>query len=172
MSTDPSESPRSTYCAPFWSPVTAGGVSSPANSVWDSDERPASTPIYAPDSSVPSPDTPVAPTRGRTIQKREPLTAKSSDSFLSCTSTSTRVRSFDSVIALTMPISTSLYLTWVLPGSRPSALWKVRVISGPRSRTDLITRPMPISAAISGTSHTSDGSQPLFVEITGSCGGG
>jgi hypothetical protein len=170
MSTEPRESPRSTYCVPFWSPVTAGGVSRPVKSVCVSCPWPASTPMYAPDSSVPSPDTPVAPTRGRTIQKREPLTAKSSASFFSCTWTSTRDRSFDSLIVLTMPISTSLYFTCVLPGSSPSALWKLIEISGPRSRTDLITRPIPISAAISGTSQTSDGSQPLFVEIAGSGG--
>lgn len=64
-------------------------------------------------------------------------------------------------MVLTVPISTSLYLTWVLPGSSPSALRKLMVISGPRSNTDLTTRPMLISAAINGTSQTSEGSQPL-----------
>ena len=124
--------------------------------------------MYAPDSSVVSPDTPLAPTRGRTTQKRESLTAKSSPSLVSCTCTSTCDRSFDSVMVFTEPMSTSLYLTLVLPGSRPSALLKVIVIVGPLSVTDLITSARPISAAISGITQTSEGSQRLRGSISGS----
>src|SRR5690348_12686171 len=57
-------------------------------------------------------------------------------------------------------MSTSLYLTFVLPGSSPSAVEKLIVMSGPRSMTDLATSAMPTSAAMSGTSQTSEGSQP------------
>src|SRR5260370_36385176 len=99
--------------------------------------------------------------RGRTIQKRVSLTAKSSATFVNCTSTMTRAWSLDSVIVLTDPMSTSLYLTFVLPGSSPSALEKLIVMVGPRSTTDLTTSATPISAAISGISQTSDGSQRL-----------
>ena len=124
--------------------------------------------MYAPESSVVRPDTPLAPTRGRTTQKRESLTAKSSPSLVSCTCTSTCDRSFDSVMVFTEPTSTSLYLTLVLPGSRPSALMKLIVMVGPFSVTDLITSAMPISAAISGITQTSEGSQRLRGSISGS----
>src|SRR5579864_649984 len=159
MSIEPSESPRSVYWWPFWSPVIGGGVSRPTKSFCVSSVRPASTPMYAPDSKVPSPDTPLAPMRGLTTQKRVPLTAKSSASFVSWTSTITCDRFFASVIVFTEPTSTSLYLTLVLPGSRPSALTKLIVIVGPLSATDLMTSATPISAATSGITQTSDGSQ-------------
>jgi len=81
MSIEPSDSPRNVNWRPFWSTVTAGGDSRPTNCVCVSVARPPSTPMYAPDSSVPSPDTPLAPMRGRTTQKRLSFTAKSSASF-------------------------------------------------------------------------------------------
>ena len=46
-----------------------GGVSRPVKSVCFCGERPRSAPMYAPESSVPA-EIPVAPTRGRTTQKR------------------------------------------------------------------------------------------------------
>jgi hypothetical protein len=72
------------------------------------------------------------------------------------------------VIDFTEPISTSLYLTWVLPGSRPSALLKTIVIAGPRSVTDLMTSAMPINAATSGITQTSEGSQLRRGAMSGS----
>src|SRR5579864_6924073 len=71
-------------------------------------------------------------------------------------------------MVFTEPTSTSLYLTLVLPGSSPSALLKEMVMVGPRSVTDLITSAMPISAAISGITQTSDGSQRLRGSMSGS----
>jgi hypothetical protein len=71
-------------------------------------------------------------------------------------------------MVLTDPTVTSLYLTWVLPGSRPSALMKLIVMVGPFSVTDLITSAMPISAAISGITQTSEGSQRLRGSMSGS----
>src|ERR1700761_3546355 len=71
-------------------------------------------------------------------------------------------------MAFTRPTSTSLYLTWVLPGSSPSASLKLIVICGPFSVTDLITSATPISAAISGITQTSDGNQWLRGSISGS----
>src|ERR1700722_282556 len=124
--------------------------------------------MYAPDSSVVRPVTPLAPTRGRTTKKRVSLTAKFSASLVSWTWIRTCERSFDSVTFFTRPILTSLYLTWVLPGSSPSALLKLMLISGPFSVTDLITSAIPISAAISGITQTSDGNQWLRGSISGS----
>src|ERR1700761_685200 len=167
MSIEPSESPCRTNWWPFWSPVIGGGVSRPTKFFSLSGECPASAPMYAPESSVVRPDTPLAPTRGRTTQKRESLTAKSSPSLVNCTCTSTWDRSFDSVMVFTEPTSTSLYFTLVLPGSRPSALTKLIVMVGPFSVTDLITSAMPISAAISGITQTSEGSQRLRGSISG-----
>jgi hypothetical protein len=118
-----------------------------------------STPMYAPDSSVPSPEMPLAPTRGRTTQNRVSLAAKFSASLVSWILTSTCLKSFVRAIACTDPISTSLYLTFVLPASSPSALVKVTVTVGPFSVMALATSAMPMSAAISGMSQTKDGIQ-------------
>src|SRR4051794_26071584 len=68
----------------------------------------------------------------------------------------------------TEPITTSLYLTCVLPGSRPSALLKLMVTAGPRSVIDFTTSAMPMSAAISGTTQTREGSQPRRGSTPGS----
>jgi hypothetical protein len=84
----------------------------------------------------------------------------------------TREWFFASLIDFTKPMSTSLYLTFVLPGSSPSALMKVIVMVGPFSSTDFTTSPTPISAAISGITQTREGSQPRFVTISGSGTGG
>ena len=97
-------------------------------------DLPASAPMYAPESSVPRPGH-AACRRCAGARPRSacPSTAKSSASLVSCTSTSTREWSFDSVIVFTVPMSTSLYLTFVLPASSPSAVTKLIVIVGPRS---------------------------------------
>src|ERR1700710_2704110 len=71
-------------------------------------------------------------------------------------------------MVLTVPTSTSLYLSFVLPGSRPSALVKLMVMVGPRPATDFTTSAMPISAAISGITQTNDGIQRLRGSMTGS----
>src|ERR1700758_3690164 len=70
-------------------------------------------------------------------------------------------KSSDSVMPCTDPISTSFYLTFVLPASMPSALLKVTVTTGPFSATDLTTSATPINAEMSGTSQIRDGSQRL-----------
>src|SRR5450830_688503 len=82
--------------------------------------------------------------------------------------TSTLLKSSPRLIARTWPISTSLYLTLVLPGSSPSALLKLTVTVGPWSIMDLVTSAAPISAASKGISHTSDGSQRLALSTSGS----
>ena len=133
MSTEPSESPRSTYCVPFWSPVTAGGDSSPVKSVSVSSERPASTPMYAPDSSVPF-DTPVAPTRGRTIQKRGP--DREILRFLLELHLDEHARQvFRQLDRLDHADLDVLVLDLGLASSEPSALWKLIVICRARART-------------------------------------
>lgn len=64
--------------------------------------------MYAPESSVPSPEMPVAPTRGRTTQNRVSRFANRAASLVSWMRTTTRLKSGVSVIACTEPISTSL----------------------------------------------------------------
>src|SRR5690242_17831991 len=54
-------------------------------------------------------------------------------------------------------MSTFLYLIFVFPASRPSAVLKLIVIVGPRSQMALITSTPPINAATIGMSQTSWG---------------
>src|SRR5450830_43974 len=136
-----------------------GGCSRPANSFLVSSDLPASAPMYAPESKVLSPEIPDAATRGRTTQKRASSAVKLSASLVSCTVVTTWERSLLSLIACTRPISTSLYLTLVLPASSPSAEMKVIVMIGPRSRMILTTKVKPMTAATIGMSQTRDGSQ-------------
>jgi len=56
----------------------------------------------------------------------------------------------------TLPTTTSLYLTSVLPASKPAAVWKLMVIWGPIDSHAWITIDTPMSAATSGTNQTSE----------------
>src|ERR1700731_3176003 len=103
-----------------------------------------------PDNKVLSPETPLNATRGRTTQKRVSAAAKASAALVNSTLTSTCDRSRLSVTALTSPISTSLYLTLVLPGSMPSAVLKVMVMVGPVCNSACTTSDNPTSAATIG----------------------
>src|SRR5471032_3296007 len=66
------------------------------------------------------------------------------------------VRSSLKVMAVTVPMTTFLYLTWVLLASRPSAVRKLTVIFGPTDIQSWTTIDRPTNAATIGTSHTND----------------
>ncbi len=105
------------------------------------------------------PETPVASARGRTTQNLVSAAVKLRASWSSWTVAMTRERSSASLRLFTVPISTSLYLSRVLPASMPSAVRNEMVIVGPRSTSIRTTRVMPTSAATIGISQISDGSQ-------------
>ena len=92
--------------------------------------------------------------RGRTTQKRLSATANCCASFTRSMVTITRERSCANRTVLTSPISTSLYLTLVLPGSIPSAEEKLTVMVGPRCHNACATRERPITAANTGIAQT------------------
>lgn len=73
--------------------VTMGGFSRPRNAFCRAVERPVSTPIYAPDNSVPRPEMPSLPTRGRNTQNRVPCVANFPASLLNWMLTMTRRKS-------------------------------------------------------------------------------
>ena len=156
MSSDPRSSLCRTKLRPGAPWLTAGGLSRPLKVYRDSFESPTSAPMNAPDSSVSMPDTPPRPMRGRTTQKRVSRVAKPSALFSSATRTSTWLRSSLSRILLTRPITTFLYFTGVLPASRPSALWKLMVTSGPACSQLLTTSDNAITAASTGISQISE----------------
>src|SRR5450830_378785 len=133
-----------------------GGVSRPMKSFLLFSESPASAPINAPDNNVPIPETPLAPMRGRTTQKRESSVANDLAEASRSMVVSTWLRSSAKAIDVTLPITTFLYLTWVLLTSSPSAVRKLTVICGPACLALCTTIDNPISAATIGTSHTSD----------------
>src|SRR6185369_5741324 len=93
--------------------------------------------------------------RGRTTQNRVSSTSCAAKSLTSSAVTITVERSFAISTLLTSPISTSLNFSLVLPASRPSAVLKVIVITGPLSSIDFTASQPPTSAAMSGISHTS-----------------
>ena len=71
------------------SPVTTGGAESATKSRRFSLDRPISMPMYAPEMSVPSPETVAPEMRGRTTQNFVPSTRKSSVFGSICTVTIT-----------------------------------------------------------------------------------
>jgi hypothetical protein len=79
--------------------------------------------------------------------------AKPSALLSSATATRTLLRSALSPIRVTLPITTFLYFTGVLPASRPSAVWNVMVMSGPACSQLLTTSDKPTKAASTGTSQ-------------------
>src|SRR5882672_1563346 len=99
------------------------------------------------------PDTPPAPIRGRTTQNRVSARAKCLTLLSRATVATTCDWSLLNEIAETVPTTTSLHLTGVLPASRPPAVWKLMVICGPAEDQVWITIDTPISAATSGTSQ-------------------
>ena len=109
------------------------------------------------------PDTPLMPTRGRTTQKRVSSRMRLRAFFTNDTVATTCELSSLSEMAVTVPITTSLYLTGVLPASRPCAVLNVIVISGPTDNHAWITIDRPINAATSGTSQTSESRRRLRV---------
>ncbi|KAG1245020.1 hypothetical protein G6F65_021471 [Rhizopus arrhizus] len=111
--------------------MTVGGLSRPVNSLPGSVDCPRSTPIYAPDSSVSTPETPSIPMRGRTTQNRESSRARLAASLSSATVATTREPSSLKPIAVTVPTLTSLYFTKVLPSSRPGGVRYVILLTGP-----------------------------------------
>src|SRR6185437_7096309 len=113
----------------------------------------------SPEQQSTNPDTPEPAIRGRTTQKRLSAAVKLFASFFSCTLTSTCERSSLSMMDCTVPISTSLYLTLVLPASSPSAELNIIVISGPCCTQVLIAIEIPITAASMGISQINEGIQ-------------
>src|SRR5258706_266237 len=112
-------------------------------------------PMYVPDTSVPSPEMLPPAMRGRATQKRVSSTSSESASRLIAADTTACLRAGVSLISWTSPISTFLYLILVLPASSPSAVLNEIAIIVPRSRIDLTTIHPPITAATSGSTHTS-----------------
>src|SRR5262245_21239005 len=98
---------------------------------------------------------PPAVTRGRTTKNCVSARRKSSACLLSSAVTMMPLRSELSVIVLTTPISTSLYLIFVLPASSPSAVLNSMVITGPRSRMARTASHPPTSTATIGMIQTS-----------------
>ena len=125
-------------------------------------------PMYEPESRVPRPVTVPPETRGRTTQKRVSSTRYFFASLTSSAVTMTCEVSGASTMPVTRPISTSLYLSLVLPASRPSAVANVIVMVGPFSRIDLTASQPPTSAATSGISHTSCSERPDLGATTAS----
>src|SRR5262245_41967042 len=145
---------------PGTSPVIRGATSSPTYSRRLIVDFPGSTPIYDPENSVPSPDTIPPAIRGLTTQNCVSSTKRDSASLTSSTVTSTSFPLSASVIPFTSPTSTDLYLTLVLPASRPSAVLKVIVIVGPLSMMPLTTSQPPINAAMIGINQINCTDQP------------
>ena len=81
---------------------------------------------------------------------------KGSADWSSSTLATTLRRSSLKAMEVTLPITTFLYLTWVLLASRPSAVWKLMLISGPADIDLWTTIDNPTRAATMGTSHTSE----------------
>ena len=144
----------STNSRPGVSVLMTGGTSSPTYSCLAFPDLLTSTPIYEPDSSVPSPVTVPPEMRGRTTQKRVPSTRYGAACLAISTFTTTPFRSGEKAMLLTRPTSTSLYLILVLPASRPSAVTKVIEISGPLSSIALIASQPPTSTATIGINQT------------------
>src|SRR5262249_47744033 len=90
-------------------------------------------------------------------KNRVSSTRKLSTCLLSSAVATTPLRSVLSVTVLTKPISTSLYLILVLPASRPSAVLKLMVMTGPRSRMARTASQPPTSTATMGTIQMSCG---------------
>src|SRR5262245_37908845 len=85
--------------------------------------------------------------RGRTTQKRVSSTRKPAALLTSSAVATTRAWSSLSAMIFTSPMSTSLYLIFVLPASSPSAVRKVIVTVGPRSRIAFAASHAPTSTA-------------------------
>src|SRR3546814_11540760 len=96
---------------------------------------------------------PLAPIRGRTTQNTESSAVKPSADLFRSTLATTWLRSSLSAMAVTWPITTFLYRTWVLLASMPMAVWKLISIFGPALRTSLITLEAPTRLAMIGTTH-------------------
>src|SRR3990170_4958024 len=83
--------------------------------------------------------------------------------------TSTLEESEVSCTAVTWPMFTSLYLTKVLPASRPSATLKTMVMVGPSLKTRWIAIPMATTAARIGMIQTIE-IRVCFFRTTVACG--
>ncbi len=103
---------------------------------------------------MPRPETPLRVARGFTIQNRVSSTSRPSACFAIFAVTTILEKSSERATAVTFPISTSLYLMKVLPGSIPSAARKESRIVGPSLRYCWTTIPTPTSAATIGMIHT------------------
>ena len=110
---------RATNSRPLVPPLTTGTSSRPAKCRRARFEVPTSTPMYAPESKVSSPDTSAAATRARTTQKCVSSTIHGAASRFSSAVTSTVVRSALTPMSRTSPTSTSRYRIFVLPATRP-----------------------------------------------------
>ena len=104
--------PMSVLCRvntrPGSSAVMLGGVARPTNSLCDSSDLPASTPMYEPDSRVDSPVNSPPAKRGRTIQKCVSSTRSFVALLAICAFTTTARPSLDKVTVFTTPTSTFL----------------------------------------------------------------
>ncbi|MNV65075.1 hypothetical protein D3C71_1577510 [compost metagenome] len=119
-------------------------------------EPPESAPMKLPESKVSTPETPPAPMRGRTTQKRAPRVANDRASLDNCTLATTLFLSSARSTVVTSPITTLRYLTWVLCATRPSPVWKEIEISGPCCIQLRTTNEAPTRTARMGTIQTSD----------------
>src|SRR5262245_35325875 len=97
--------------------------------------------------------------RGRTTQKRVSSTRKAAALLTSSAVATTRVWSSLSAMVFTSPMSTSLYLIFVLPASSPSAVRKEIVTVGPRSRIAFAASHAPTTTATNGMIQMSCGVQ-------------
>src|SRR5512134_223593 len=100
------------------------------------------------------PDIPLRVTRGFTIQNRLSSTSRPFACFSIFAVTRILEKSSERATSVTFPISTSLYLMKVFPGSIPSAVRKEIRIVGPSLRYFWTTIPAPTSAATIGTIQT------------------
>ncbi len=122
---------------------------------------PGSISMYEPDSRVPRPRAPRRLSCGRTTQKRVFRRRKWSVPWLKRMVSTTFAKSSLNWMPSTMPMSTSLYLTMVLPASMPSAVRNAMVTSGPRSEMVLTISQPPTINVTSGMSHTMEGPERL-----------
>src|SRR3984957_13175694 len=122
--------------------------------------------------SVPRPVTLAPEMRGRTTQNFVSDARNSSVLGAICALMITRWWSSESRIDDTVPISTPLYWSLVLPASRPSAVRKTIVIVGPSLRILVTATHTPTSAARIGMNHTSDSRVRLRVRPFDSGTGG
>ena len=108
------------------------------------------------------PDAPCKPSCGLTTQKRVLRFKNFSDPLLNSAVNMILEKSSLNLICSTIPISTFLYLTFVLPTSIPSAVLKLILTWGPCSESVLKTSQLPTNNVTTGIIQTTEGPDRLF----------